>query len=404
MTDPNLTPQPPRRPRRQPRRAVRVEQRITRQSERVTVVGEGSAKSWRPSWLQYEKSNKRNEISDAVRSLGEMLETSRGETVPLATLAEQYHGSELGGAFQRIYDLVQSGQKDLAEAFRTEPKIFPKVVGDLLVVGTRAGTSGISLQKAADIIDEGQDLTHKIRSAVMQPAILLGVIILFLYAVILFVLPTFATMFKSFGKPLPPLSQAVMASGGILGWAGGVAVLVIGGWFAYYRWWGSKNDVVRVKVARVQLRVPFIGQVIRAQKLTQIFSILHGLLSVGMSERDALETAAEASGNPAIQKHLRDHIAFLEQGTKEFADIADGFYIPLQAGFLLRNGFNSGREEQTLQNLATAYKRNAVKRADNLTNLLEPVANGVVGVIFAAVLIAVYLPVYDLFLSMTQVG
>jgi type II secretory pathway component PulF len=381
-----------------------MEQRITRQSDRVNTAGETSAKSWRPSWLQYEKSNKRNEISDAVRSLGEMLETSRGETVPLATLAEQYHATELGGAFQRIYDLVQSGQKDLAEAFRTESKTFPKVVGDLLVVGTRAGTSGISLQKAADIIDEGQDLTHKIRSAVTQPAILLGVIILFLYAVILFVLPTFATMFKSFGKPLPPLSQAVMASGGIIGWAGAAAVVVIGGWFVYYRWWGSKNEALRVKVARAQLRVPFIGQVIRAQKLTQIFSILHGLLSVGMSERDALETAAEASGNPAIKKHLRDHIAFLEQGTKEFADIADGFYIPLQAGFLLRNGFNSGREEQTLQNLTTAYRRNAVKRADNLTNLLEPVANGVVGVIFAAVLIAVYLPVYDLFLSMTQVG
>lgn len=403
MSEPTPTPQA-RRPRRRPvRRTVRVEERITRASERTRQSVENTG--WqRPKWLQYEKSVKRAEVADAVRSLGEMLETSRGETVPLSTLAEQYHGTELGSAFSRIFDRVQSGQGDLAEAFRAEPKIFPKVVGDLLVVGTRSGTSGVSLQKAADIIDEGQDLTHKIRSAVTQPAILLGIIILFLYAVILFVLPTFGTMFKSFGKPLPALSQAVINSGTILGWGGGAAVFLILCWLIYYKNWGHKNEQLTVKIANLQLKVPFIGPVIRAQKLTQLFSILSGLLSVGMSERDALETAAEASGNPAFQKHIRAHILLLERGTKEFADIADGFYIPLQAGFLLRNGFNSGREQKTLENLTIAYKRNATKRADNLTNALEPVANGVVGIIFALVLIAVYLPVYSLFLSMTQVS
>ncbi|WIB65626.1 type II secretion system F family protein [Curtobacterium sp. MCBD17_040] len=403
MSEPTPQPRPTRR--RPPRRQHGIEtvERITRASERGDVTA-AEKKSWRPKWLRYEKSTKRSEVADAIRSLGMMLISSRGETVPLATLAAQYAGTEIGSALTRIYDRVQSGQADLAEAFRLEPKVFPKIVGDLLVVGTRSGTSGVNLQKAADIIDESQDLTHKIRSAVMQPAILLAVIILFLYAVILFVLPTFGTMFKSFGKPLPPLSMAVIEAGHVLGFGGGAAVLLVLCAVGYYRWWGRKNEALRVRVSRLQFRIPFLGNVIRSQKLTQVFSILAGLLSVGMSERDALETAAEASGNPALQKHLRGHIEFLERGTKEFADIADGFFIPLQAGFLLRNGFNSGAEQQALENLTAVYKRDAQKRADNLTQLLEPVANGVVGVIFAMVLIAVYLPVYSLFLSMTQVS
>lgn len=360
-------------------------------------------RSWRPAFLQHEKNNKKGEVADAVRSLGIMLSTSRGETMPLATLAEQYKGTVLGNAFGRIYQGVQSGQLDLAQAFRAEEKVFPKIVGDLLVVGTRSGTASVNLQKAADILDEGQDLIQKIRSALMQPAILLLVIIAFLYAVILFILPVFAEMFASFGKPLPPLSQAIITGGNIFAWGGGgVAALVIL-WVIYYKRWGSKIPELRIKVGRAQLKIPVIGEVFRSQRLTQVFSILSGLLSVGMSEREALETAAEAAGNWAVKDHLARHIIAMDRGSADFADIADGFLIPLSAGFMLRNGFDSGAEVKALEDLTKVYRRDANKRAENLTQALEPIANGLVGAIFALVIIATYLPVYDLFLGLTEV-
>ncbi len=391
-----LDPKPPK-----PARRKGPVERITRVSEQRPTSEE--VVSRRPKWLQFEKSAKKGEVADAVRSLGIMLSTSRGETVPLATLAEQYKGTELGNAFGRIYEAVQSGQSDLAEAFRNEEKIFPKIVGDLLVVGTRSGTAAINLQKAADILDEGQDLIQKIKSAVMQPAILLVVIIAFLYAVIFFILPVFANMFKSFGKPLPPLSQAVMTSGNVLAYLGLVVIVASVGWAIYYKNFGKNNLALRIKMGRLQLRLPILGQVFRSQRLTQVFSILSGLLSVGMSERDALETAAEACGNFAVREHLQKHISRMDQGNADFAAIADGFLIPLSAGFMLRNGFDAGSEVKALEDLTKVYRRDATKRADNLTNALEPIANGVVGLIFALVLIAVYLPVYQLFLGMTQV-
>jgi type IV pilus assembly protein PilC len=369
---------------------------------RSARLGEADVKdTWRPKWLQYEKSVKKGDIADAVRSLGIMLSTSRGETGPLATLAEQYKGTNLGSAWARIFQAVQSGSMDLASAVRLEDKVFPKIVGDLLAVGSRSGNSAQNLQKAADILDEGADLSQKIKQAIIQPAILLGVIIAFLYAVILFVLPVFSSMFESFGKELPPLSRGVITAGDVLLWAGGISGVLIAGWIIYYRRWGKKVESLRIYIGRLQLKVPVLGSVLRSQHLTQMFSILSGLLAVGLNEREALNTAADASANAAVKDHLERHVVEMDRGTVAFADIADGFLVPLQAGYMLANGFNSGAEVKALDDLAKVYQRDAKRRAENLTTALEPISNGVVGTIFAAVLIACYLPVYDLFLGLT---
>ena len=132
-----------------------------------------------------------------------------------------------------------------------------------------------------------------------------------------------------------------------------------------------------------------------------MFSILSGLLSVGLNEREALETAADASANAAVKDHITTHVVEMDRGTVAFSDIADGFLVPLQAGYMLANGFNSGAEVKALDDLAKVYQRDAKRRAENLTTALEPLSNGIVGTIFAAVLIACYLPVYDLFLGLT---
>jgi len=393
---PAKAPKPPKAP-KEPKPAKKPKPEV-----RKARLGEAEQKdTWRPKFLQYEKSVKKGDVADAVRSLGIMLSTSRGETGPLQTLAEQYKGTDLGSAFARIYQAVQSGQLDLSAAVRLEHKVFPKIVGDLLAVGARSGNSAQNLQKAADILDESADLNQKIKQAVIQPAILLGVIIAFLYAVILFVLPVFSGMFESFGKELPPLSQAVITAGDFLIWAGVVIGGLLGIWLIYYKNWGKKNERLRIFLGRQQLKIMVLGKVLRAQHLTQMFSILSGLLSVGLNEREALVTAADASANAAVKDHLQKHIVEMDRGTVAFADIADGFLVPLQAGYMLANGFNSGAEVKALDDLAKVYQRDAKRRAENLTTALEPLSNGIVGTIFAAVLIACYLPVYDLFLGLT---
>lgn len=359
--------------------------------------------SRRPKWLQYDRNVKPVEVAESIRILSLMLETARGETRPLATLAEQYKGTELGNAFARMYQLVASGQKSFAESMREEDKIFPAIVADLLHVGAQSGTEAQNLAKGADIMLEGQDLKQKIKSAITQPIILFTVIILFLYAVILFVLPVFADMFATMGRPLPPMSQAVIDAGQYLIWFGIIAGTILAIWFTYYRFWGRFNEKVRLKLGKLAIKIPILGIVLQSQKLVQTFSILGGLLEVGMSDREALRTAAEASSNAAYKYHLLAHIRQMDNGTADFASVADGMLIPLSAGFIMRNGFDSGSEVHALNNLTDFYRREAARRTENLTEALQPIANGAVGLIMVLVIVSTYLPIYDMFLGLTEV-
>ncbi len=357
----------------------------------------------RPKWLEYDRNVKPVEVAESLRILALMLETARGETRPLATLAEQYKKTELGNAYARMYQLVASGQKSFSNAMREEEKIFPRIVADLLHVGAQSGAEAVNLKKGAEIMLEGQDLKQKIKSATMQPIILFSVIILFLYAVILFVLPVFSDMFESLGKPLPPLSQFVMDLGTGLIWVGAIGVGGIIAWTIYYKFWGKYNEKLRIQLGRLSVKVPILGKVLQSQRLVQVFSILSGLLEVGMSDREALKTAAEASSNAAYKYHLLAHIRRMDNGTSDFAGVADGYLIPPSAGFIMRNGFDSGSEIKALANLTDFYRREAHKRTENLTTALQPIANGAVGLIMILVIVSTYLPIYDMFLGLTEV-
>lgn len=359
--------------------------------------------SRRPKWLQYDANVKPEEVAESVRILALMLETARGETRPLATLAEQYKKTELGNAYARMYSLVASGQSSFADAMRQEEKIFPRIVADLLHVGAQSGAEAVNLKKGAEIMLEGQDLKQKIKSATTQPLILFTVIILFLYAVILFVLPVFEDMFATMGKPLPPLSQFVMDLGDGLIWVGAIGLFLGLSWTVYYKVWGRWNEKLRIKLGRMSVKLPIMGKVLQSQRLVQVFSILSGLLEVGMSDRDSMRTAAEASSNAAYKYHLLTHIRRMDLGMTDFAGVADGELIPLSAGFIMRNGFDSGSEIHALVNLTDFYRREAKKRTDNLTEALQPLANGMVGLIMILVIVSTYLPIYDMFLGLTEV-
>jgi len=338
---------------------------------------------------------RKSDVAESVRSLGIMLEASTDELGAVDTLATQYVDTALGDAFDGIASDLETGSKDLAQAVAAQ-SIFPPIVGKLLTVGSKSGTSSKSLQRAADIMDAGQDLMQKIRGAVLEPAGMLAAILIFLYYDIIGVLPQFRTMFAQLGRPLPLTSQILEIAGYVLIVAGVLTVIGSISWAAYYNNKGRHDPKVRVAVGRLMLRLPVVGPTLRAQYLSQTFTIIHNLAEVGMGERDSLITAAEASSNWALRNRLEVHAAAMETGAVEFPDVADGEIVPATAGFMLRSGFASGSKTKTLANVADAFRRDAVKRTENLTTALGPIANGVVSIVFVLVMLAIYLPVYDL--------
>jgi len=338
---------------------------------------------------------RRTDIAEAVRSLGIMLEASSDEVGAIDVLGNQYEGTKLGDAFDTIANRLEAGETTLAEAVAAE-KVFPPIVGKLLTVGSVSGTSAPNLKRAADIMENGHDLMQKVRTALTEPAGMLAAIIAFLYYDILVILPSFRTMFESLGRPIPPASQALEIAGNVLLFGGGFVIVAAFSWWAYYINAGRENPKVRVWWGRMILRLPVLGKTLRAQYLSQTFAILHTLAEVGMSEREALITVADASPNWAVRQRFLDHAAAMSDGLVDFPDIADGEIVPRTTEFMLRAGFDAGEKLETLGNVARALRREAEKRTENLTTALGPIANGVVSAVFVLVMLAIYLPVYDL--------
>lgn len=342
----------------------------------------------------------KQDVADSIRSLAMMLTVQRGEITPVLTLAQQYEGTKLGAAYQHVADQIIAGVP-FAEALAAE-ELFPPVVRRLVLVGQRTGNPGPHLTKAADLLDETLETSGKVKSALLEPSMLGVGVVVFFVGMVTWAVPQMVDVFAQTGAELPMLSQIALQISKVAQVV--VPVLAVVGLSAFV-WWrvaGRKSDVLRARLDAWQLRLPVLGVLKRDAALSNSLSVLSALIDLGIPEREALSTAAEGCDNRAIGAHLRSHADALVQGRAQFADLADGRLIPLPVGAVLSAAASSGALPVGLTHVADTYRRSARIKADNLSTALGPIANVVVGALFAGAVIVIYLPMYSMFTAMTS--
>lgn len=341
----------------------------------------------------------KQDVADSVRSLAMMLTVQSGELTPLLTLASQYEGTKLGAAYADAADKVGDGipfHKAIAAQ-----EIFPPVVHRLAAVGARTGNTAPHLAKAADLLDESLETSGKVRSALLEPAVLGVAVVVFFVAMVTWAVPQMVDVFSQTGAQLPALTILAMKISSV---AQVVVPLVTIAGLSAWVWWrrvGRRNDAARARMDTLVLKVPVIGKLKRDAALANSLAVLTALTELGISEREALLTAAAGCDNRALGRHLHEHAGKITTGSTTFAGVADGTLIPLAVGAVLAAAASSGRLPTGLAHVASVYRRTARRKADNLSTALSPVANVVVGSLFAGAVLIVYLPMYSMFSAMT---
>jgi len=349
------------------------------------------------------KASKKINVVDAAkafRNLANMLSVDKNEIAPVDRIAKQYKGTELGTVFARMRRDMADQNLSFGAAFAKHGKVFPQVVVGLVSVGAQAGKEPEALVKAAQIIQDNAKVGRRVRTAVSEPLFTLVLTILFLFVVLFGIIPQFKGVFDALGKPLPTLTQILMNfSTFMMYFLMAVAAFAIFITIMWKRKWHKDEDFrVKLDTKVLNLKPKVLSELLQTGLMSQLFGNLAILRSINMNERNSLVTTARSTSNWALRKELLQHARRMEDGESTFGQLANNTKLfPTDAGYMLTAGEDSGRGTATLQDMAASYKEESELAADQFVAQVGPIANSAVGVVYMFVMLASYLPVFEMY-------
>lgn len=344
----------------------------------------------------------RTRSSEAIYQLATLLKAGLTLSEGLALLAEQHPSSQWQALLRTLaYDMEQG--ISLSTSLAQWQHVFPPLYQSMIRTGELTGKLDDCCFELARQQKEQQHLADKVKKALRYPVIILTTAVMVVVAMLHFVLPEFAAIYRTFNVPLPALTQGIITVAHYSsqwGWLAGFIGLMAGVTYRLARqktWWLIQRQ-------RLLLRCPVIGPLIRGQTLTQIFTVLSLTQSAGIPFLRGLESVSETLACPFwLQRLVQIHrdISGGKPIWQAFKDTGEFTPLCLQ---LVRTGEASGSLDAMLHNLARHHSENTLSQAEDLAALLEPTLLVITGLIIGTLVVAMYLPIFHLGDAMSGTG
>ncbi len=295
----------------------------------------------------------------------------------------------------KIKATVEKGDS-LTEALAQHPKHFDTLFCNLVAAGEQSGLLEALLDNIATYREKTERLKKKIKKALTYPLAVLIVAMIVMAILLLFVVPVFEDMFKSFGAELPFFTQVVITLSEGLAKYSGVIVLILlfmaGSFFYFKKHSGSFNHALD----HCLLKLPLIGLIINQSTIARFARTLALLSTAGIPLIDALQSVSGTCGNliysAAIMK-MREEVATGQRLNHAMHSTA---LFPNRVEQMIAVGEESGALEAMLIQIADFYEAEVNNLVDNLTSLMEPFIMVVLGVLIGGLIIAMYLPIFTM--------
>jgi len=302
------------------------------------------------------------------------------------------------GGFRRaladVRDRVRAGAS-LSEAFQAQGEAFPTMYSAALTAGERSGELATVMSRYLVFAKKTQMLRTKVVSALIYPAVLVGVSLLSVSALLFFSLPKFAEFYADFDSALPSYTQAIidftawMRAHWIASTIGSVAA------FLALRWWAA-TDAGALAIDRVTLKIPLLGSVARMYNVAQFSRTLATLLSGGIPLVPALQTTTGAMTNRLYIDAMREMTADVRQGRPLWESMEKTGVMTDLAIELCKVGESTGSLDVMLTNIADFYDEQVDENMTRVVSVISPVIIVVMGFIVLMLLVAMYMPIFSL--------
>jgi type IV pilus assembly protein PilC len=327
------------------------------------------------------------------------LATMMAAGVPLVQSFEIIGKGHENPSMQKLIMAVKAdveGGSSLTEALKKHPLYFDDLVCNLVQAGEQAGVLETLLNKIATYKEKIEAIKGKIKKALFYPAAVVVVAFIITAILMIFVIPQFAEMFKSFGADLPALTVMVM----------NLSDIFVAYWWAIFGGLGGaiygllqlhkRSRAFRHSLDKVLLKLPVLGAILTKATIARYARTLSTMFAAGMPLVEALDTVAEASGNSVYTKgihRMRDEVA---TGTQLNLSMQQSKLFPNMVVQMVAIGEETGAMDSMLAKIADFYEEDVDNAVDSLSSLLEPLIMAVLGVLIGGLVIAMYLPIFKM--------
>ena len=307
-----------------------------------------------------------------------------------------------GHANRKMRDLLGqigasvSAGNPLSETLRKYPDYFDDLYCDLVETGEQSGALETIYDRIAIYKEKTEALKSKIKKAMFYPIAVVVVAFIVTTILLIFVVPQFEEIFSSFGAELPAFTQFVLGiSRGMQDYGLMIAgvLFAAGSLFARAH---KKSLKLRDSVDRKVLKIPVIGEILKKASVARFTRTLATTFAAGVPLMGALDSAAGAAGNSVF----RDAILFVKKEVSggipmNSAMRATGVFPPMVVQ-MIAIGEEAGAVDDMLNKVATIYEAEVDDMVDGLTSLLEPMIMAVLGVVIGGLIVAMYLPIFEM--------
>lgn len=289
---------------------------------------------------------------------------------------------------------VERGRR-LADAMANQPIVFDRLYVNLVRAGEESGSLDVVLNRLAEYIEKSVKLKGKILAALWYPAIIILVAIIVICIIMVFVVPKIASMFKDNGQQLPFLTQMVINVSNFCQHQWYLLVAFLVGVPVMCKMYYESADG-RKNIDAILLEVPIFGTLIQRGAIARFSRTLATLLSSGVRIIDALEISSATTGNWVLESGLVNAKNSISKGRSLAEPLGAMPYFPKMVTQMIAIGEATGNLDQMLNKIADFYEDEVENATAAMTSMIEPILMVVLGGIIAVIVIAMYLPLFNL--------
>ncbi len=312
----------------------------------------------------------------------------------LGILADQQRIRSFGTILGKIRFAVENGTT-LSDAMEAFPLVFDSLYVSMVRAGEASGNLDTILLKLVTYIEKAAKIKSQVKSAMMYPMIVVVVATAVVSGLLVFVVPTFAKQYTESGKELPGLTQFVVDASNFLSesW-----YLIFGagivGLFALRAW--VRTEKGRAGYDAALLRLPGVGMLLKKVAVGRFCSTMSTMMTSGVPLLDALSICAASAGNKTIELFVLNVRTGIEQGAKFSEPLAEGDLFPEMVVSMVSVGETTGALDDMLMKVSEFYEDEVDIAVKTVLSMIEPIMIVSIGGIVGVIVIAMYLPVFDM--------